>query len=108
MIRAALRWLGRFLIDLSYPSAPPTITNRAQLLREPTPADDCDVFEPGTPAGDCLTDGHYLCVECRHMSAAVVLLRECWPSTDQAVSSVPTITTGGDDVGAKIDIREPS
>ena len=26
----------------------------------------CDGFEPGTPNGDCDTDGHYLCDECIH------------------------------------------
>lgn len=29
----------------------------------------CDVFDPGTPGGgDCDTDGHYMCSECRHIS----------------------------------------
>jgi hypothetical protein len=23
-------------------------------------------FEPGIPAGDCDTDGHYVCAECAH------------------------------------------
>jgi hypothetical protein len=25
----------------------------------------CEAFRPGTPAGHCDTDGHYLCAECR-------------------------------------------
>ncbi len=29
----------------------------------------CTAFEPGEPAGDCQTDGHYLCDECVHRAA---------------------------------------
>ena len=25
----------------------------------------CDAFDPGEPGGDCSTDGHYLCDECK-------------------------------------------
>ena len=28
------------------------------------PNNRCDAFAIGKPAGDCLTDGHYLCNEC--------------------------------------------
>ncbi len=28
------------------------------------PDSPCDTFEPGEPAGDCQTDGHYMCHEC--------------------------------------------
>lgn len=28
------------------------------------PAHPCSMFQPGTPAGDCASDGHYLCGEC--------------------------------------------
>jgi hypothetical protein len=33
----------------------------------------CELCEPGTPAGDgsCLGDGHYLCDECEHMTKDV-------------------------------------
>lgn len=27
----------------------------------------CPVYEPGTPAGDCVGDGHYLCSGCQAM-----------------------------------------
>lgn len=33
--------------------------------RAPAP-DDCDEFEPGPSNGQCWTDGHYMCVECKH------------------------------------------
>jgi hypothetical protein len=26
----------------------------------------CDDFNPGTPSGECRTDGHYMCDECTH------------------------------------------
>jgi len=29
------------------------------------PEAPCEAFAPGEPSGDCLTDGHYLCDECR-------------------------------------------
>lgn len=35
--------------------------------RDDDPGLDCTEFEPGVPAGDCETDGHYRCVECRWM-----------------------------------------
>lgn len=76
MIRATLRWLGRVLTDLGQPPAPDVITNRAQLLREPTPDDHCDSFEAGTPAGDCQSDGHYLCVGCSCLDPDVAYYRE--------------------------------
>lgn len=28
------------------------------------PEDPCAEFRPGVPAGECSTDGHYLCREC--------------------------------------------
>lgn len=31
----------------------------------------CEVFEYGDPKGDCETDGHYMCKECRHRKWAV-------------------------------------
>ena len=27
----------------------------------------CGGFEPGDPAGVCDTDGHYICIECKHL-----------------------------------------
>lgn len=27
----------------------------------------CYVFEPGEPQGNCDTDGHYICAECKHL-----------------------------------------
>jgi hypothetical protein len=36
------------------------------------PEHPCDVFTPGEPDGDCESDGHYVCSECRH------LVREKW------------------------------
>lgn len=29
------------------------------------PSAPCEAFEPGTPRGECETDGHYLCDECK-------------------------------------------
>lgn len=29
------------------------------------PDNPCIDFEPGSPSGDCDTDGHYLCLRCR-------------------------------------------
>jgi len=40
----------------------------------------CDVFTPGEPGhGECDTDGHYLCVECVHISSVTLRKRrdEC-------------------------------
>ena len=31
------------------------------------PDADCDEFEPGPPSGQCWTDGHYMCRECKHL-----------------------------------------
>lgn len=28
----------------------------------------CECFDPGPAAGDCETDGHYLCIECRNLN----------------------------------------
>jgi len=51
--------------------------NRAHLLTGPRDHDDCDAFEQGTPgSGDCETDGHWLCCECRCMSEAALARRE--------------------------------
>lgn len=39
--------------------------------------DSCEVYAPGRPGfGDCGTDGHYMCLECREMSAAAIRFRE--------------------------------
>jgi len=27
----------------------------------------CEVFDPGPASGDCQTDGHYLCIECKEL-----------------------------------------
>lgn len=40
------------------------------------PDADCDDFEPGLPAGDCMTDGHYMCRECRERDPEHVLESE--------------------------------
>lgn len=47
-------------------------TDRAWRIHpaDRTPGDWCAHYEPGRPgAGDCDTDGHYLCAGCRQMSA---------------------------------------
>lgn len=47
------------------------LTDRAQLLKRRfrTDGDHCGAFRPGRPgAGDCQTDGHYLCVRCDRMT----------------------------------------
>jgi len=37
----------------------------------------CSGFEPGDPGtGSCDTDGHYMCLECKHMSRSAVAFRE--------------------------------
>lgn len=28
----------------------------------------CSEYSPGTPSGTCETDGHYLCIECKHLN----------------------------------------
>lgn len=27
----------------------------------------CEMFQYGPPTGDCETDGHYMCAECKHL-----------------------------------------
>lgn len=27
----------------------------------------CEAYDPGEPSGDCHTDGHYLCIECKNL-----------------------------------------
>lgn len=41
------------------------IPNGTPFVRDPD--HPCYVFDPGEPAGDCMTDGHYICAECRHL-----------------------------------------
>lgn len=33
-------------------------------------------FKPGKPAGNCWTDGHYMCRECAHADPAVIAERD--------------------------------
>ena len=35
----------------------------------------CEEFKNGSPSGDCQSDGHYLCRECRHYDGGVHLSR---------------------------------
>jgi len=37
------------------------------VRRDADPEHDCFDFTPGAPGGECETDGHYRCVECRWM-----------------------------------------
>ncbi len=49
--------------------APARITDRAQLLQEPTDDNDrCDGFTFDDVAKDCRGDGHYLCLECKRLT----------------------------------------
>lgn len=38
--------------------------------------EDCKEFDPGTPGGECQSDGHYMCWECKHMSQEEIKKRE--------------------------------
>ncbi len=40
------------------------------------PDSECDAFDPGEPAGDCQTDGHYLCGECVRRERGCPLCRQ--------------------------------
>jgi hypothetical protein len=45
--------------------------DRADLLKNPTEGDHCNAFVEGEPGnGQCDTDGHYLCGECKECSQA--------------------------------------
>lgn len=80
-IRTALRSLGRWLSNLGEPPRPAVLTNRNQLLRVDarTESDSCDAFVQGKPgAGDCWSDGHYLCLECSRMSQDSMVERREW------------------------------
>jgi hypothetical protein len=47
------------------------VTDRAQLLLEPTDDNDsCDRFTFDDVAKDCPGDGHYLCLECKRLTAS--------------------------------------
>ena len=67
IIRTAASWLFRRgwirSARLVAAVAPPP-TNRAHLLIDPSPGDDCDAFTQDATISDCETDGHYLCGEC--------------------------------------------
>ncbi len=71
MNRAALRYIGKILLNAGQPRLPAVLTNRAQLFIEPTEGDDCKSFVHGKPdgTGPCYSDGHYACRECVKMSA---------------------------------------
>jgi len=40
--------------------------------RDPEAPCPSRAFEPGEPAGDCDTDGHYMCAECVHCRPGVL------------------------------------
>ncbi len=42
------------------------VAERWVLDHRRDPDADCDDFEPGAASGQCWTDGHYMCSECRH------------------------------------------
>jgi hypothetical protein len=58
----------RMLIRASRPPTAPVPTDRAHLLRDPRPGDDCDAWTRADYVErDCRGDGHYLCGTCRRM-----------------------------------------
>jgi hypothetical protein len=55
-------WWARRLADSIEPAHLPVVGRPG----ERDPENPCADFDPGTPSGECETDGHYLCAECRH------------------------------------------
>jgi hypothetical protein len=48
---------------------PPKVPKRLRLFGQAgvrDPDHPCDDFSPGEPRGQCMTDGHYMCLECEH------------------------------------------
>jgi hypothetical protein len=68
----ASRWARVSEAALSARSAP---ANRADLLSNPQPGDECDAFEAhgaqwAASSADCQGDGHYLCSKCARLDPA--------------------------------------
>lgn len=51
------------------------IDRPARPERDPDLPCPSRAFDPGEPAGDCDTDGHYMCAECVHCRPGVLAER---------------------------------
>lgn len=56
-----ITWHLRVLHDTVF-SRPPDGTPGIRDIDHP-----CGTFDHGEPNGRCMTDGHYICIECRHL-----------------------------------------